>query len=69
MSFYEKGAARIYYEEAGSGFPLLIIPGGGLNAIVAGLSSTSPFNPIDNDPWGGVREIQPTTARSKKKVH
>src|SRR5262249_23041142 len=33
--FYEKGAVRIYYEEAGSGFPLLLLPGGGLNARIA----------------------------------
>jgi hypothetical protein len=26
MPFYEKGNIRIYYEEAGSGFPLLVIP-------------------------------------------
>jgi hypothetical protein len=25
-SFYEKGAVRIHFEEAGSGFPLLILP-------------------------------------------
>ncbi|MBV9827663.1 MAG: alpha/beta hydrolase [Alphaproteobacteria bacterium] len=46
MPFYEKGTARIYYEEAGSGFPLLVIPGGGLNSTVAGLK-THPFNPFD----------------------
>ena len=28
MPFYEKGDVRIYYEEAGSGFSLLLIPGG-----------------------------------------
>ncbi len=28
MPFYERGPIRIYYEEVGSGFPLLIIPGG-----------------------------------------
>jgi len=28
MRFYEKGAVRIHYEEAGSGFPLLVIAGG-----------------------------------------
>jgi pimeloyl-ACP methyl ester carboxylesterase len=44
--FYEKGAVRIHYEEAGSGFPLLIIPGGGLNSTISGLSS-GPFNPIE----------------------
>src|SRR2546423_17684 len=27
-AFYEKGSVRIYYEEAGSGFPLLLLPGG-----------------------------------------
>src|SRR5256885_15190639 len=48
MSFYEKGPVRIRYEEAGSGFPLLIIAGGGLNSTIAGLSgSSSPFNPIE----------------------
>ena len=48
MPLYEKGATRIRYEEAGSGFPLLIIPGGGLNSTIAGLkASYSPFDPID----------------------
>jgi pimeloyl-ACP methyl ester carboxylesterase len=46
MPFYESGQVRIHYEEAGSGFPLLVIPGGGLNATVAGLA-THPFNPFD----------------------
>ena len=27
--FFEKGSVRIYYEEAGSGVPLLLLPGGG----------------------------------------
>src|SRR5436189_3586445 len=44
MSFYEKGRVRIHYEEAGSGFPLLLIAGGGLNSTIAGLAN--PFNPI-----------------------
>jgi len=35
MPFYEKGDVRIHYEEAGSGFPLLLIPGGGLNGSLA----------------------------------
>jgi len=26
MPYYENGSAKIYYEEAGEGFPLLIIP-------------------------------------------
>ena len=46
MSFYEKGPVRIHYEEAGSGFPLLVIAGGGLNSTIAGLA-THPFNPIE----------------------
>ena len=45
MSFYEKGPTRIHYEEAGSGFPLLLIAGGGLNSTIAALAN--PFNPID----------------------
>jgi len=47
MSFYEKGPVRIHYEEAGSGTPLLVIAGGGLNSTISGLSGpSSPFNPI-----------------------
>jgi pimeloyl-ACP methyl ester carboxylesterase len=46
MSFYERGAVRIRYKEAGSGFPLLIIAGGGLNSTMAGLAR-GPFNPIE----------------------
>ena len=45
MSFYENGPVRIRYEEAGSGFPLLLIAGGGLNSTMSRLI-TSPFNPI-----------------------
>ena len=45
MPFYEKGQTRVYYEEAGSGFPLLVIPGGGLNSTVKGLDN-HPFNPL-----------------------
>jgi pimeloyl-ACP methyl ester carboxylesterase len=44
-SFYEKGPVRIHYEEAGSGFPLLLIAGGGLNSTIAGLRT--PFNAIE----------------------
>jgi pimeloyl-ACP methyl ester carboxylesterase len=47
MSFYERGPVRIHYEEAGSGFPLLIIAGGGLNSTIAGLHRGDPFNPIE----------------------
>ncbi|MBL8700713.1 MAG: alpha/beta fold hydrolase [Alphaproteobacteria bacterium] len=47
MPFYERGAVRIHFEEAGDGFPLLIIPGGGLNSTIAGLTDGShPFDPF-----------------------
>src|SRR5262245_32485750 len=45
--FYEKGPVRIYFEEAGSGFPLLLIAGGGLNSTISGLKRGDPFNAID----------------------
>ena len=45
--FYEKGSVRIYYEEAGSGFPLLLLPGGGLNSTIAFFAGISPFNAIE----------------------
>ncbi len=46
MAFYEKGKVRIYYEDAGSGFPLLIIPGGGLNATISYVTGGAPFDAI-----------------------
>ena len=47
MPAYEKGPVHIYYEEAGSGFPLLLIPGGGLNSTIAGLKRGDPFKAIE----------------------
>jgi pimeloyl-ACP methyl ester carboxylesterase len=44
--FYEKSAVRIHFEEAGSGFPLLLIAGGGLNSTMSGLAR-GPFNAIE----------------------
>jgi pimeloyl-ACP methyl ester carboxylesterase len=47
MSFFEKGAVRIHYEETGSGFPLLLIAGGGLNSVIAGITGEyPPFNAV-----------------------
>ena len=46
MPIYKRGSVQIHYEEAGSGFPLLVIPGGGLNATVSYLSERTPFNPM-----------------------
>jgi pimeloyl-ACP methyl ester carboxylesterase len=45
MAEFKRGAVTIHYEEAGSGFPLMVIPGGGLNSTVKGLE-THPFNPL-----------------------
>jgi pimeloyl-ACP methyl ester carboxylesterase len=47
VSFYERGAVRIHFEEAGSGFPLMLIAGGGLNSTISGLKNNSPFNAIE----------------------
>jgi pimeloyl-ACP methyl ester carboxylesterase len=47
MSFFEKGPVRIHFEEAGSGFPLLLIAGGGLNSTISNLTRGAPFNPIE----------------------
>ncbi len=44
--FYERGSTRIAYNEVGTGFPLLLIAGGGLNSRMGGLP-TMPFNPIE----------------------
>ena len=35
MPHFQKGDVRIRYEETGSGFPLLVTPGGGLNSRVS----------------------------------
>ena len=46
MPFYERGAVRIHYEEVGSGFPLLLIPGGGLNSTIS-FWRRAAFNPME----------------------
>ena len=45
--FFENGAVRIHFEETGSGFPLLLIAGGGLNSTISGLKRGDPFNAIE----------------------
>src|SRR3989441_1395076 len=55
--FYERGPVRIYYEEAGSGFPLLLLPGGGLNPP----PPLPPPNPPPNPPPQPHRHHRRTT--------
>jgi len=42
--FYQRGNVRIHYQEAGSGFPVLIIPGGGQNSTISWAVKNAPFN-------------------------
>ena len=46
MPFYERGDVRIHYETAGAGFPLLVMPGGGLNSRISNWA-TAPFNAME----------------------
>jgi len=46
MPFCKKGDVRIRYEEVGSGFPLLVTPGGGLNSCV-GNWPNAVFNAVE----------------------
>src|SRR5689334_16728635 len=41
-AFFERGGVRLRYQDSKRGFPLLIIPGGGLNSALSGLK-----NPFD----------------------
>lgn len=47
FQFYEMGDVRIRYLEAGSGFPLLLIPGGGLNSRIGNWQTTTVINAMD----------------------
>jgi pimeloyl-ACP methyl ester carboxylesterase len=47
MPFYEKGDVRIHYQDVGSGFPLLLIPGGGLNSAIPFVTEKGPFDAIE----------------------
>jgi pimeloyl-ACP methyl ester carboxylesterase len=46
MPFYERGKARIRYEEAGSGYPLLLLAPGGLNSCIDWWSRAA-FSPLE----------------------
>src|SRR5262245_3573022 len=45
--FYQKGNVRIRYDDTGSGFPLLLLPGGGLNSTIGFFTGNSPFNAVE----------------------
>ena len=45
--FYEKGPVRIHYDDTGSGYPLLLLPGGGLNSIIGSFDRNGPFGAIE----------------------
>ena len=48
MAFFENGAVRIHYLEGGSGFPLLLIAGGGLNSTIEGIiGAYPPYNAME----------------------
>jgi len=46
-SYVKKGPVQIHFEEFGSGFPLLLISGGGLNSSISGLRTAGPFDAIE----------------------
>ena len=57
MPFDEKGNVRIRYEVVGSGVPLLVTPGGGLNSTVskwptAVFNAMEAFTPSRTTSWG-----------------
>ena len=51
VGYYEKGNVRIRYAEIGSGFPLLAMPGGGLNCIheVKGFITTARMSRVPDE--------------------
>ena len=55
MPFYEKGDVRIHYEEAGSGFPLLLIAGGGLDSTISYFTGNAPSF---NAPFNAIEEFR-----------
>ena len=46
FKFYDKGNVRIRYQEVGSGFPLLVTPGGGLNSRIS-IRATAVINAME----------------------
>ena len=67
-SFYEKGNVRIRYQEVGSGFPLLVTPGGGLELADQQLAERG------HQRDGGVQERLPLhhdgpAQRQRRRIH
>lgn len=46
MPYFEKDSTRIYYEEVGAGFPLLLIAPGGMKSAIAAWRAM-PWNPLE----------------------
>src|SRR5580693_9455139 len=63
MPFYQKGDIRIRYEEVGSGFPLLVTPGGGLNSRVSNWP-TAVFNAMEQRNANGGASTGPVPVDS-----
>src|SRR5579871_1800769 len=53
MSVLQRGEVSIYYETQGSGFPLLLLPPGGMNATIDwwGRSAFNPMEIFSRDYW------------------
>lgn len=47
MPFCQTATTRIHYRDEGSGFPLLMLPGGGLNATMPYVAEKGPFHSIN----------------------
>lgn len=43
MPVYERGNVRITYQDSGTGYPLMVIPGGGQNSHIAWSAKSAPF--------------------------
>jgi len=46
MAFFERDDIKIYYEESGDGFPILLFAPGGMRSTLQ-VWTNSPFNPIE----------------------
>jgi pimeloyl-ACP methyl ester carboxylesterase len=69
MPTYSRAGASIYYEEYGSGFPLLLIAPGGMKSDI-GFWQTTPWNPIEqlSDKYRVIAMDQRNAGRSTAPV-